>query len=190
VLWPDHDRFSNISGLSEGERYELNLPDPSIFHQMPTKQGGRFTVADEYAEVQTQPRATAIFWTPADNNELGTRNRINEYLRVDPDRVHPFTHERGAPRVYFLKRSDQYPQGCYHVLRETRAQRRVKIGTDLGRAIFSDERDPGKADHAYDPFRYFLASRPPVPSPAQAVADGTFSGARLARLKQLRGQRA
>ena len=179
----------NISGLSEGERYELNLADPTIFHQMPMKQGGRFSVADEYAEVQTQPRATAIFWTPADNNELGTRNRINEYLRVDPDRVHPFTHARRAPRVYFLKRSDAYPQGCYHVLRETRAQRRVKIGTDLGKAIFSDERDPGKADHAYDPFRYFIASRPPVPSPAQAEAEGTFSGARLARLKQLRGQR-
>jgi hypothetical protein len=27
-----------------------------------------------------------------------TRKRINEYLRVDPDRVHPFTHARGAPR--------------------------------------------------------------------------------------------
>ncbi len=179
----------NISGLSEGERYELNLADPSIFHQMPTKQGGRFSVADEYAEVQTQPRATAIFWTPADNNELGTRNRINEYLRVDPDRVHPFTHQRGAPRLYFVQRSDAYPQGCYHAVRELRAQRRVKVGTDLGKPIFSDERDPTIPDHAYDCVRYELASRSPIPAPQQAVADGTFSGARLARLKQLRGQR-
>lgn len=176
----------NIAGLSEGERYEVDLADPSMFYQLPQKQGGRWSAADEYADVKDYSRETAIFWQPADNNELGTRNRINEYLRVDPDRIHPFTHTRGAPRLFFVTKTDEYPQGCYHVLRETRSQRRVKIGTDLGRAIFSDERDPDIPDHAYDPLRYFIASRPPVPSPQQASAEGTFSGARQARLKAIR----
>src|ERR1700730_2443983 len=113
---------------------------------MPMKQGGRFSVADEYAEVQSQPRATAIFWSAADNNELGTRNRIHEYLRVDPERINPFTKAPGSPRLFFIQVSDTYPQGVYHAIRETRAQRRVKIGTDLGKAIFSDERDPSVVD--------------------------------------------
>lgn len=167
----------NIYDLSAHERYEIDQADPSIFYQMPQKQGGRWSVADEYADVLEQPRQTALFWQAADNNELGTRNRINEYLRVDADRVHPFTRQRGSPRLYFLKINDRYPQGCYHVLRETRAQRRVKIGTDLGRPIFSDERDPGIVDHAYDPLRYFIASRPPAPSVAESTQDGTFAGA-------------
>jgi len=178
----------NIAELSIHERYEQDLADPSIFHQMPQKTGGRWSVADEYADVTDHPRETAIFWQPADNNELGTRNRINEYLRVDADRVHPFTRQLGAPRVYFLKINDRYPQGCYHVLRETRAQRRVKIGTDLGRPIFSDERDPNIIDHAYDPFRYFIASRPPAPSIAESSADGTFAGAQRLAAQHRRRQ--
>jgi hypothetical protein len=180
---------ANVAGLSEGERYTTDLADPSIFHQMPQKQGGRWSTADEWADVQSQPRSTAIFWQPADNNEMGTRNRINEYLRVDPDRVHPFTKTLGAPRLYFVTRNDHYPQGVYHTLRETRAQRRVKIGTDNGRAMFSDERQEGTPDHSYDCLRYGIASRPAVPHPEQQSAENTFSGARLARLKALRGQR-
>lgn len=179
----------NIYDLSpKNERYELDLADPSIFHQMPTKQGGRWKVSDEYAEILEQPRETAIFWQAADNNELGTRNRINEYLTVDPERIHPITKEPGAPRLFFVQISDQHPQGVYHALRETRAQRRVKIGTDLGKPIFSDERDPTIVDHGYDPVRYFIASRAPVPAGVKRASDGTFFGAqqRLAALNRKR----
>ena len=178
----------NIAEMSVDERYEQDLADPSIFHQMPQKQGGRWSVADEYADVIEKPRETAIFWQAADNNELGTRNRINEYLTIDPERVHPFFKETvGAPRLFFLTPTESYPQGCYHVLRETRAQRRVKIGTDLGKAVFSDERDPTVVDHAYDCVRYFIASRPPVPRPASLATQGTFAGAqRLAKLARRR----
>jgi hypothetical protein len=179
----------NITALSEYERYEQDLADPSVFN--PTMQSlkkGRFAISDEYADVTDQPRETAIFWTAADNNELGTRNRINEYLRVDLDRVHPITHTYGSPRLFFVQISDDYPQGCYHALRETRSQRRVKIGTDLGRPIFSDERDPTIRDHAYDPVRYMMATRPGVPVPESVSTEGTFFGAqqRLAALQRKR----
>jgi hypothetical protein len=182
----------NIYELSINERYEQDLADPSIFHAMPQRQGGRWSVADEYADVLEHPRETALFWQPADNNELGTRNRINEFLQVDPQRVHPFTRQHGAPRLYFVQITDTYPQGCYHVLRETRSQKRVKIGTDLGRPIFSDERDPSVVDHAYDPVRYFIASRPQTPSADQAAAEGTFAGAQrlMARHRRRMGKRA
>jgi hypothetical protein len=177
----------NTFDLSTGERYEQDLADPSIMTKMPQRKGGRWSVADEWGDVTEQPRNTAIFWQPADNNELGTRNRINEYLQVDPDRIHPITKERGAPRLFFVKVSDSYPQGCYHTLRQMRAQRRVKIGTELGRPIFSDERDPDVVDHAYDPVRYFIASRAPVPKADANIVEGTFAGAqRLAKLHRRR----
>lgn len=168
----------NIAGLSEHERYDLNLADPSIFHQMPQKQGGRWSVADEYADVTMQSRETALFWTAADNNELGTRNRINEYLRVDPERIHPITKQPGSARLFFVARSETYQGGIVHALQQTRSQRRLKIGTDLGKPIFSDERDEAITDHAYDCVRYFIASRPPAPPVEAARVDGTFMGAR------------
>jgi hypothetical protein len=173
----------NIAELSVNERYEDNLSDPSIFTKLPQKKGGRWSTADEYMDVTEYPRETAIFWRPGDNNELGTRNRINEYLRVDPERINPFTKSHGSPRLFFVQASESWPQGCHNVLRETRSQRRVKIGTDLGRPIFSDERDPDVVDHAYDALRYFLASRAPAPAALPANDEGTFFAAqrRLAR---------
>jgi hypothetical protein len=162
----------NITELSEFESYDFNLADPSIFNTtMQSAKKGKFSVADEYRDVVEQPAHTALFWTAGDNNELGTRNRINEYLRVDETRVHPFTQAVGAPRLFFLTPTPDYPQGCVHVLRQTRGQRREKVGTELGRPIFSDERDPDVPDHAYDCLRYFIASRPPL-----AVALGPTAG--------------
>jgi hypothetical protein len=106
----------NITG-SRNTSATRDLADPSIFHQMPAKQGGRFCIADEYADVVEQPRDTAIFWQPADNNELGTRNRINEYLRFDEDRIHPITREPGSARLFFVKATDTLSAGLYHALR-------------------------------------------------------------------------
>jgi len=144
------------------EKYKGELADPSIFLKNQQRKDGFHSVADEYGDCKGQPRRTAIFWQRGDNDELGTRNRINEYLRVDPDRVHPITGERGAPRLYFMKRNENYPRGCYHVIQETRAQRRVKIGSDLGKPIFCDDRDEDIPDHSYDCLRYMIAERAPV----------------------------
>jgi phage terminase large subunit len=173
------DHRKEIASLSEGEKYVLNLADPSIFFLMQQKYGGRWSTADEWADVKNLARHTAVFWQPADNNELGTRNRISEYLRVDPDRVHPTLKTKGAPRLFFVKRSNDYPQGCYHLLREVKAQRREKIGSEAGRPIFSDERDDDISDHGYDCLRYFIASRPPVGvDVAAARSKRTFMGVR------------
>lgn len=182
----------NIADLSAGERYEQDLADPSIFTKLPQKKGGRWSVADEWGDVTEQPRETAVFWQPAENNELGTRNRINERLKIDPEHIHPFTKQRGAPRLYFVQVSDSYPQGCYHAIRETRAQRRVKIGTDLGKAIFSDERDPNVVDHAHDLIRYGVAAHPMAPTIRQVAEPGTFEATRqlLRRERRRLGIRA
>lgn len=179
---------SNITALSEGERYEFNLADPSIFHKEMQKHGGRWSVSDEYSDVREHPRSTALFWAAADNNELGTRNRINEYLRVDPERIHPITKQRGSPRLFFVQASDGYPQGALHCVRELRAQRRVKLGTDLGKPVFTDERDPHIVDHAYDCVRYLIASRAPRASEANPYPPGTWQ-AEHERLMQVNARR-
>lgn len=153
----------NITKLTEelfrGE-YNSSLADPSIFHKTSQKYGGRWSVADEYSDVKNLPRENAIFWMAGDNNELGTRNRISEYLRVDSDRIHPVYKTKGSPRLFFLEANEGYPQGCNHAIRELRSQRRQRIGTDMGKPIFSDDRDMKMSDHSYDCIRYRIASRP------------------------------
>jgi hypothetical protein len=156
------DHRANITRLSEAERYEFNLADPSIFFLTQQKHGGRWSTSDEYCDTANLPRDTAIWWTPGDNDELGTRNRINEYLRVDPTRVHPLTKSKGSPRLFFVKQSPNYPQGCDHAIRQVRSARRKKVGSEFGKPIFSDDRDDKIPDHAYDPVRYFVSSRPPL----------------------------
>ena len=174
--------------LSERESYTWNLADPSIFHKGTggQKRGQFWTVADEWSDRIELPDATAVAWAPGDNNELGTRNRINEYLRVRPERVHPVTKEKGAPRLFFLARTEAYPHGCVHAIRQTRAQKRLQVTTAGGSKLWSDERDPEIVDHAYDPVRYFIASRPPIAAePTRQAASNTFFGKQRQLAKQL-----
>jgi hypothetical protein len=187
-LVSEHRR--EIAALSEGEHYQFQLADPSIFFKTQQRYGGMWSTADEYSDVTNHPRQTAIFWSPGDNNELGTRNRISEYLRVEPKRIHPITKEMGSPKLFFIKRSPSCPQGCYHAIIETRSQRHEKIGTDSGRPIFGDERDKKIIDHAYDAVRYFVASRPSAPFEMPAhVSNKSFAGVRrnTIRFKQQGG---
>lgn len=152
----------NVHGLSKYERYGFELADPAIFAPSMQKHQQRWSVAQEYASCIDLPRETAIFWTKGDNDEFGTRNRISEYLRpqgiwradptkpepVEVPRIHPLTKEKGLwPRLYFLKKTDEYPNGCDQVVRQLKSQRREKLGTENGRPVFSDDRDPKIPDH-------------------------------------------
>ncbi len=187
----------NISGMSQYERYGFQLADPSIFGPSMQKHNQRWSVAEEYADCTNLPRETAIFWAKADNDEFGTRNRISEYLRpqgvwelvdgvpIEVPRIHPITKEKGMwPRLYFVKKTQEYPNGCDQVIRQLKSQRREKLGTDNGKPIFSDERDSKIPDHAYDFLRYLIASQPPVPhSVPKKYASNSFWGRREMALK-------
>lgn len=189
----------NVAGLSKFERYQFQLADPAIFAASMQKHGMRWSVAHEYADCVNMARENAIFWTPGDNDEFGTRNRISEYLRpqgvwqfepevgelAEVDRIHPITKEKGRwPRLYLVKKSDEYPNGCDQAIRQLKSQRRMKIGTENGKPIFSDDRDEKIPDHAYDPVRYFMASRPPLPtSLPKRWAAGSFMGRRAMAIK-------
>jgi hypothetical protein len=154
-----------ISDLSKGEEYSGNYADPQIFKKTAQKSGGFWSVADEYRDGDL--KAPELYWTPADNNEFATRNRINELLIPSAGIKHPVTRESPAPKIYFIRASDSYPEGCKEAIRQIGAQRKKLLGTVDGKSIYSDDRDENIPDHAYDPVRYFVAMHGSSPRQAE-----------------------
>ena len=150
------DHRQNINDLSQSDTYTFNLADPSIFKKSSEKNGGFWSVADEYMDETLD--SPALVWLPADNNEFATRNRINELLRFDESLRNPITGKFGSPRLFFIRRSNNTPNGCYNVIRETKGQKMLMLDTVNGRPIYSDERDKNISDHSYDCLRYYCAS--------------------------------
>lgn len=151
----------NICDLSIDEEYTADLADPQIFKKTTQtisgiKSGFR-TVAEEYCDTDITS-APAIYWTPADNSELATRNRINEFLQLQSRYFHPITKISPAPRLYFINKSQNYSYGCQQAIIQIKQQRRKLLGSDNGKNIYSEERDESIIDHAYDYVRYGLAN--------------------------------
>lgn len=144
-----------ISELSEDEKYSGNFADPQIFKMTAQKDGGFWSTADEYMD--SSLAAPALNWIPADNNEFATRNRINELLGFSPLRKHPITGQSPAPGIYFIKKSEFYPNGCFHAISEMQSQRRKSLGYFDGKQIFCDDREDSISDHSYDTVRYMIA---------------------------------
>lgn len=130
-----------IRDLSDDEVYSGNFADPQIFKKTSQKDGGFWTVADEYSDLKLD--SPPLHWIPADNNEHATRNRINELLK--------------RTNIQFIKRSTEYPNGCFYAINELQSQRRKSLGYIDGKQIFCDDREESVADHAYDCVRYFVA---------------------------------
>jgi hypothetical protein len=143
-------------------RYHSNLADPTIIRNdrgRTATSDPEWSVSDDYRDTRVMPKETAIYWTPSENDEMATRSRMKEYLRVDPNHRHPITGQMGAPRLYFLKKTSEYPHGCSKVISEIRNQQRKK--SKVGdRDIWLDERDDSIVDHSYDAEKYFVVSRP------------------------------
>jgi hypothetical protein len=159
----DHRRA--ITHLSKGFTFRVNLADASIFDKTRnitgyTRRQQRWSVADEYTDRKIIQEETALYWTPADKNEALSRQRLSQYLRIDGNHKHPFTGERGAPHIYFVQKADEHPHGCDHAIREVRNAKRLIVGENDGKPIYSDERDPSIPDHALDCIRYVVNSHP------------------------------
>lgn len=143
-----------ISDLSGDEKYHANYADPAIFKKTHQKHGGFWSVADEYLDPRLGSKP--IVWNPADNNEMLTRNAVGEMLVLDPLIINPITGASPAPAMYFLKRDQTYyPNGAANAISQTQSARHKKVGSVNGQDVYSDERDPNIADHAYDPVRYY-----------------------------------
>ena len=170
-----------IADLSGDEIYSGNWADPSIFNKTSQKNGGRWSVADEYLDrtlchqIEGKETCPVISWRPADNNEYPIRNRINELLKLNPSVKHPVTGAENSPRMYFIQRGENHPNGCYHVIRETQAQTRELLGHENGKPIYGDEREKTISDHAYDPLRYFCSIKAfHKESTSRVIREGSF----------------
>jgi hypothetical protein len=157
-----------IDDLSKGETYSGNYADPQIFKKTAQKQGGFWSVSDEYRD--SDLASPELFWTAADNNEFATRNRINELLLPSTRFKHPVSGSRPAPGIYFVRGTDGYPEGCREAHRQLGAQRKKLLGTIDGKSIYSDDRDDSIVDHAYDCVRYFVAMHGSSPRRAEKPA--------------------
>ena len=145
----------NITHLSYNETYAGDYADPQIFRKTAQKDGGYWSVSDEYLDSAID--APAIAWSKADNNEFATRNRINELLKPSLRFAHPISSQTPSPGIYFIKRTGDYQYGCNHSIIQLKAQRREAIGNDNGKIIYADDRDESVIDHAYDPIRYYVS---------------------------------
>ncbi len=135
----------------------LDYADPSIFKQSTQKGGIKWTTAQEYSDVE-EIIAPPFFWSPADNNEMATRNRINELLRPSLKFTHPITGISPSPGIFFiLSDIDWWPHGVHNILFETQKQRKQLLGEINGKKFYSDERDESISDHGYDVLRYYVA---------------------------------
>jgi hypothetical protein len=151
-----------IDDLSRGETYSGNYADPQIFKKTAQKDGGFWTVADEYTTSDCD--APPLSWTPADNNEFATRNRINELLQISNSYSNPISQSKPAIGLYFVKATADYPYGVREAAKQLGQQRREVLGSLDGKTIYSDERDKSVVDHAYDCVRYFVAMHGSMPS--------------------------
>lgn len=159
------------------ENYIGSYADPSIFKKNSEKYGGYWSLSDEYIDMNVE--APPIHWLPADNNEFLTRNRIDEMLMIDPDLEHPITGVKGSPRLFFIKKSRAQPLGCVHAIEEIRAQKRKQIGLVNEEPSYSDERQDGIPDDAYDCIRYYFSIKPYWrPEKQSKSIEGTFLGAK------------
>jgi hypothetical protein len=165
----------------------ISVCDPSMFNKTQQKKGGRQTLADEYKT--TEYKAPPIHFQPADNDEYITRSRISEALTPHSYIKHPITGAQGAPVLYFLMRSENFPFGVHYAVDQTAAQAYEKLGTENGEDIYGDERDDKIVDHAYDALRYAIA-RMNMYGPAEVKPlvdhDATFTGARKRAIRMQR----
>jgi hypothetical protein len=175
----------NIADLSGDEPYIKNLADPQIFKKTGQKNGGHWSTADEYLDKSIE--APPIAFIPADNNEMATRNRINELLAFKSTNLHPVTGEPDSPSLYFINKTPSiHNYGCEHAIIQMQSQRREKIGEIEGKVIYSDDRAPNVEDHSYDCVRYYVADHAKSPNdPPRRPSETSFFGQRN-RMKALK----
>lgn len=166
--------LSNYAGYAE--QYQASIADPDIFKKRSEKQGSMWSVADEYTNMSGPLKnVPPIHWKPGDNNEFMTRNMINELLKPKEEINHPLTGKPLAPTLYFLKKSENFPYGCEKAIAQLKAQKREQVAVINGEPIYSDERDENVLDHAYDPIRYFSATRPKTSEKVREITvPGSF----------------
>lgn len=142
------DHVTAILKKVEDNEISFWLIDPSTQAKTREKNGMPWSVLEEYEDY-------GIYATPANNEMLGGINRVREFLRKDPKRLHPRTGERGSPRLFVFS-------NCINLISEFPSYQWKKFRTMTDRNKPEIPRDYN--DHALDALRYMIMSRFPPPS--------------------------
>lgn len=87
----------NIKVMSGRESYQENIADPSIFYKtQQDTEGSMFSIAKRYEE-------HGISFSAGNNDFKSGSDIIRERLKKDDNRINPFTGEKGAPGIYFVR---------------------------------------------------------------------------------------
>lgn len=151
--------------------YLYTVIDPSTHAKTREKDGWRFSVADEYLDA-------GIPTLKAQNDVLAGINRVREYLKIDPNRVHPFLKVKeltpghplmqynigrepeeavmGSPRLFIFAR-------CEMLIKELPEYQWQPLKYNQIGAVNSNEKPVKNFDHAVDALRYAIMSRPVAP---------------------------
>jgi len=133
----------NIMSRFDVTSFDYILADPSMWGKNREKEGRAWSVWDEYDEYD-------IYLEKAQNDKAAGWNRVGEYLRVDPDHIHPITGKQGSPRLFISAR-------CVSLLSEIPEYVWKKI-----KERNSNPKEEARKlnDHACDALRYGVMSRP------------------------------
>ena len=125
------------------EKFQYIEADPSMMAKTREKNGMPWSIFEEYDEY-------GISLGPANNSREAGWNRVGEYLRIDPNHIHPITGDKGSPRLFISSR-------CKHLLTE--------IPEYIWKRLSDENANPKEEarklkDHACDALRYLIMSLP------------------------------
>jgi hypothetical protein len=106
-------------------------------------------------------------------------NRVNEYIKFNPNRIHPLTGERGSPRFFI-------------VIGENEEWEKEASNYSWQKKKRPDSNEPDRPlkvkDHAMDDTRYYVMSRPEKPyekKPLQMKTASVVLGQLQEKLKKV-----
>lgn len=176
-------KIRTTSGEVIDDNYEYTVIDPSTAGKTLEKDGHHYSVRDEYMDA-------GINTIPGQNDVIAGINRVKEYLKVNPERYHPFLKTsdgdvlKGAPKLYIMR-------NCEHLIEEIGDYKwKTYTGTNLGNPYRDDikEAPVKRKDHAADALRYLIMSRPQDPFEMESLPGWIYSNPlELARKAQQMG---
>ena len=149
-----------------GNGYVKTIFDPAVMHKTnQDEERGKYSDYDDYishgqAFINKFPEyeSVGLWGYPGNNNIKAGINMVNDYLFIDPEHIHPITHELGSPRFFIFNNiEDDWwdEQGDYTYLDESSVDEAMNV-------VHKEKPDPTKPDHLMDNTRYFFSDRPKI----------------------------
>ena len=136
---------TKIREKSEGQNISIVVIDPSTKARTREKKGFPWSVLEEYNDYKIYP-------VPANPDRRAGINRLREFMRIDPERRHPITGQKGSPKLFVFR-------SCQNLTSEIPRYQWKKLRSITPRN--PPEEPVNIDDHALDALRYILMTKWP-----------------------------